>query len=138
MKEGKVSRSPRFDELLSEAKKARANAYAPYSRYAVGAALLGSDGRVYAGCNMENASYGATICAERGALAAMIASGCRQWSLCVVVTDDGGTPCGVCRQAMHEFATADAEVVSLDESGNAQTFKMTELLPHAFRLRREP
>src|SRR5580692_6453245 len=88
------------------AREARAQAYAPYSRYRVGASVLTRTGRVYAGCNVENATFGATICAERSAIAAMVAAGDRDPVACVVVTGGPrpGSPCGICRQVLAEFA----------------------------------
>lgn len=140
MKEDKVSPLPRFDELRQAAEAARAKAYAPYSGYTVGAALLGSDGQIYAGCNVENASYGAAICAERNAIGAMVAAGCLEIEAVVVVTRDLGSPCGICRQTLFEFSAnraAEIPVVCLDEQGRQQAFRLGDLLPHAFQLDRE-
>lgn len=120
-------------ELLAVAMTARERAYAPYSRYAVGAALRAADGTVYGGCNVENAAYGAGICAERGALMALVAGGGGRWTVCVVVTRDGGSPCGICRQMLAELAEEGAQVWSVDETG-AVTGRWTveELLPDRF------
>src|SRR3954452_9850159 len=93
-----------LDDLVQRAKAVRGNAHAPYSRYRVGAAIATKDGRVFEGCNVENASFGATICAERGAIMQMIAAGARDPIACAVVTDDGGSPCGICRQVLTEFS----------------------------------
>ncbi|MFM7188927.1 MAG: cytidine deaminase [Armatimonadota bacterium] len=105
--------------LVDAATQARQRAYAPYSNYRVGAALLLSDGSVVAGCNVENASFGLTICAERAAVCAAVASGKRNIYACVVATADGGAPCGACRQVLSEFHD-DAhpmEVVSVTSDG---------------------
>lgn len=93
-----------YADLLQQAQHAAAQAYIPYSHYPVGAALLAEDGRVFTGCNIENASYPATICAERVALVKAVSEGVRSFRALAVVTRDGGTPCGVCRQMLSEFA----------------------------------
>ncbi len=91
------------DELVSAARAAREKAYAPYSRYQVGAAVQTVEGRVFTGCNIENASYGLSICAERTAIFAAVAAGAREITAVALVTADGGTPCGACRQVLAEF-----------------------------------
>ena len=98
--------SPTEQTLVQAARAARAHAYAPYSGYAVGAAVLTDDGRVFAGCNVENASYGLSVCAERVAVFCAIAAGTRRLVAAAVCTPDGGTPCGACRQVLLEFADA--------------------------------
>lgn len=90
-------------KLLESAQKAANNAYAPYSHYQVGAALLTADGNIYLGANVENAAYPATICAERSAAVSAIAQGSRDFKAMVLVTANGGTPCGICRQFLSEF-----------------------------------
>ncbi len=90
--------------LVEAAIAAAQHAYAPYSNYPVGAALLAADGTVYAGCNVENASYPATICAERTALVKAVSEGHRDFTALAVVTRNGGSPCGICRQMLYEFA----------------------------------
>jgi cytidine deaminase len=90
--------------LVDSAIAASRNAYIPYSNYRVGAALLASDGTVYGGCNVENASYPATICAERTAFVKAVSEGRREFEAIAVVTRNGGSPCGICRQVMHELA----------------------------------
>ena len=129
------------DVLLPAARAARAHAYAPYSRYRVGAALLTKSGRVFVGCNVENATYGATACAERSAIAAMVAAGEREPVACVVVTagPTPGTPCGICRQVLSEFA-ADMPVTLVAEDASGRILaradeRLAALLPKAFRLR---
>jgi len=124
---------PQYDiaELLKAAEQAQKMAYAPYSRFAVGAALLAADGTIYTGCNVENASYGLGICAERNALAHAVASGARQFTAVAVVSDNGVTPCGACRQVLAEFAPEMAVIVA-DTDGNRRVFSLSELLPDAF------
>ena len=118
--------------LVQQAIAARQRAYAPYSRYLVGAALLTSDGTVLLGCNVENASYPATICAERVALTAAVAQGYRDFVAIAVATQNGGTPCGICRQVMAELAPA-MTVLIADAVGKFRTTTVPELLPGAFR-----
>ena len=123
-----------MSELLAAAKAARMNAYAPYSVYRVGAALLGTDGHVYTGCNVENASFGATICAERAAVLKMVEAGCHEWTQILVATQDGGMPCGMCLQVLSEFLTPDgqAEVSWADETGVKGSVAFNELMPYQF------
>jgi cytidine deaminase len=127
--------------VLDAARAARANAYAPYSRYRVGAALLTRRGGIYAGCNVENATYGATSCAERSAVAAMVAAGDKAPMACVVVTagPSPGAPCGICRQVLAEFARdMRLLLVAEDDRGHVtarKSARLAALLPHAFRLR---
>lgn len=94
---------PYLQPLIEAAIRATENAYIPYSHYPVGAALETADGRVFTGCNIENASYPATICAERTALVKAVSEGARQFTTMVVATRDGGSPCGICRQMVSEF-----------------------------------
>ncbi|WP_432719579.1 cytidine deaminase [Jeongeupia wiesaeckerbachi] len=125
-------------QLLDEAKAAREKAYAPYSRFLVGAALLTHDGRVFHGCNVENASYGLCNCAERTALFAAIAAGCRpgDFATIVVVGDTEGpiAPCGACRQVMIELGTPALEVVLINLKGDTEVTSAGALLPGAFYL----
>lgn len=133
-----------LDRLLAEARGVRKRAYAPYSHYRVGAALLTRRGNVYVGCNIENATYGATVCAERSAVAAMVAAGDSEPVACVVVTGGprAGSPCGICRQVLSEFAR-DMKVVLVAEDAAGKvlgksTHRLAALLPKAFRLRPVP
>jgi cytidine deaminase len=126
--------------LIASARAARTHAYAPYSRYRIGAALLTRDGGIYAGCNVENATYGATMCAERSAVAAMISAGERAPVMCAVVSagPSPATPCGICRQVLAEFAR-DMNLVLVAEDGHGtivarKTARLSALLPQAFRL----
>ncbi len=122
------------DLLAARARASLANAYAPYSRFRVGAAVESVDGAVFSGCNVENASYGLTICAERSAVAQAVASGHRRFRRIVIVADADRAvaPCGACCQVMAEFA-ADTQVVSFGRT-EEKRWQLTELLPHAFDL----
>src|SRR5438132_129534 len=125
------------EELARQAGAVRERAYAPYSKYQVGAALLGQSGRIYTGCNVENAAYPECICAERSAVVKAISEGERRFSAVAVATQDGrGTPCGACRQVLAEFATdADIEVLLVDPAGNiTDETTVWALLPRAFHL----
>jgi cytidine deaminase len=119
--------------LVEKAREVRANAYAPYSVYHVGASVLGIDGGIYVGCNVENVSYGLTVCAERNALSAMVAAGCREVVAIAVATSDGGTPCGACRQALKEFAPepAKVQVICVGDGGEVE-YSLAELIPSGF------
>ncbi|WP_394845724.1 cytidine deaminase [Pendulispora brunnea] len=126
-----------LDQLVDEAKLVRARAYAPYSKYSVGAALATAGGRIYTGCNVENASYGATICAERSAIAQMIASGDDKPVACAVATGGTtpGSPCGICRQVLVEFSR-DMPVVLVSVTDDGREIRrdtsLSALLPDAF------
>lgn len=130
-----------LDVLVQEAKEVRSRAYAPYSRYAVGAAIATKRGSVFVGCNVENASLGATICAERGAIMQMIAAGERDPIACAVVTGDAepASPCGICRQVLAEFAEdMPVALVGLGsrEGETGRVVSLLELLPYQFKLHR--
>lgn len=121
------------EKLLELALDARKNAYVPYSGYAVGAALLTEDGKVFAGCNIENAAYGNTLCAERTALVKAISEGCRKFTRLAVVgnSTDYCWPCGACRQMLYEFAP-DLEVLVARKDHQFVKFPLRALLPHGF------
>jgi cytidine deaminase len=130
-----------WDALVAAAMNARKEAYAPYSHYRVGAALLARSGAIFAGCNVENATYGATICAERAAVTAMVTAGEREPIAGVVVTAGPrpGAPCGICRQVLSEFAE-DMPLLLVAVDGKekvvaSERARLGELLPKAFRLR---
>ena len=124
-----------INTLFGAAKTAMANAYAPYSKFTVGAALLMKDGQIVTGCNIENASFGVTACAERSAISAAISNGVSDiQAVCVTnATDTKITPCGICRQAIYEFGR-DIPVICTNQSGDYDIFSIAELLPHAFTL----
>lgn len=123
-----------LEELIRVARHARENAYAPYSRFRVGAAALAKSGRIYAGCNVENASFGGTICAERTALVKAVSEGDREFLHIVVASDrpEPVTPCGICRQFMAEFGL-NTPVTMIGNDGLRVTRTVGELLPGAFR-----
>lgn len=118
-------------QLVEYALTARQRAYAPYSDYFVGAAALAEDGTVIVGCNVENAAYPATICAERVALTAAIAQGKRNLTAIAVATRDGGSPCGICRQVMAELGP-EMKVYISDGQGNFRSTTVRDLLPDSF------
>lgn len=119
--------------LRERAATAMANAYAPYSNFRVGAALLGSDGSVSVGCNVENAAFPAGICAERVAVASAVARGVRDFTAIVIMTeaDEPTPPCGMCRQVLMEFAP-NLAVLSVTRGGAEAQWSMSDLLPKAF------
>ena len=122
-------------ELIEKAKEAMKNSYSPYSNFKVGACLLWSDGTTFTGCNIENASFGGTNCAERTAIFKAVSEGYRDFSKIAVVGsgNDLTFPCGICLQVMAEFMI-DGEFVLEDNNSNIKTFKVRELIPYAFNL----
>ena len=118
--------------LREKAIDASKNAYSPYSKALVGSAIVMSDGSIYTGCNIENASYGGTICAERVAILKAVSEKKMQIEKVYVYTKEGWPPCGLCRQVMSEFATPTMEVIIGDESGKETTIKFSELMPLSF------
>ena len=130
------------EALILEAKKAREKSYSPYSHFQVGAALLGKSGKVYHGCNIENAAYSPTNCAERTAFFKAISEGEKEFVKIAIVGGMEGTeadelcaPCGVCRQVMNEFCDRDQfEIILMDGPDNVKVLKLSELLPYGFSL----
>ncbi|MBN4055695.1 cytidine deaminase [bacterium AH-315-J23] len=121
-------------DLLKMAQAVRNNAYAPYSKFQVGAAILGVDGNIYMGCNVENAAYPEGQCAEASAISAMVAGGCLEIAQICIVKKGGGkvAPCGGCRQKINEFASADVPIFVQGKGGDLQSYTLGELLPIAF------
>lgn len=124
-------------QLIEEAKKASKFSYSPYSGFSVGAALLSDDGELFTGCNIENASYGATCCAERTALFKAVSSGKKRFCKIAVAGSADGSfakqtpPCGMCLQALSEFCSPDFEVILTDAEG-VNTLKLSQLMPQPF------
>jgi len=123
---------PTIDQLVAAALAVRISAHAPYSRFHVGAALLCEDAEVFLGCNVENASFSLTLCAERVAAAAAVTAQHRVWRAIAIASPGGVTPCGACRQFLAEFGQ-DLLVLSVDaQTGARQNYLLSELLPHTF------
>ncbi len=125
---------PTDKELFRMAVKASENAYVPFSNFHVGAALLAKDGQVFTGCNIENSSYGATICAERTAMVKAVSEGVRDFEA-IAIAGNGGTswPCGICRQFMYEFSE-DMRVISGEGEDELKSYRLNELLLEGFKL----
>ena len=128
-----------YTELIKKALEARRNAYVPYSGYQVGAALLTADNKIYCGCNVENASYGATNCAERTAFFKAVSEGERKFEaiaiaggLCEKTITDYAWPCGICRQVMQEFCEPDFKIIVAKSEEEYQVMSLAALLPHGF------
>ena len=121
-------------ELLNAALSARERAYAPYSKFLVGAAVLAKSGKIYTGCNIENASYGLTVCAERNALFSAVGVGEREFTALCVVGDTEApiSPCGACRQVMAEFKVP--RIILANLKGDVKEYTLEELLPYGFSL----
>ncbi len=117
-----------ISKLIKMAERAKGNAYAPYSGFKVGAAVLTPDGNVFTGCNVENSSYGATICAERVAIFKAVSEGYREFSKLAVTA----MPCGMCRQALAEFCGEDFEIIV-----GKEIYRLGDILPEAFKLSKE-
>lgn len=117
-------------QLVAQAIDVAGRAYAPYSKFQVGAVLVGKDGRTFTGCNVENISFGLTICAERNAVFAAVTAGCREFTRIVIVADTEvpASPCGACRQVLAEFHP-DLEVVLANFRGQTEMFRLSQLLP---------
>lgn len=127
-----------LNELKVVARASAAKAYAPYSQFQVGAALATDDGKVFAGCNVENASYGLAICAERNAITSAVTAGVQpgdiQRLVLFIDRDEMFSPCGACRQVMSEFMPADAQIVAVNAQGEEKSWTMAQLLPDGFTL----
>lgn len=126
-----------LSQLIEAARAARENAHAPYSKFKVGAAILGESGRIFAGCNVENAAYPQGQCAESSAIGAMVTAGDRRIRAIVVMGGEAGaeeicTPCGGCRQRIREFATPETPIHICDPAGLRRTFSLEILLPESF------
>jgi cytidine deaminase len=132
MKQNAASRNSDHEALLAAARDMRAQAYAPYSNFTVGAALESADGTVFTGCNVENASYGLTICAERNVIAAAVAAGHRTFERIAIAGPDGAltSPCGACRQVLVEFSPSMTVIFTTQHGMHVTT--AAELLPHFF------
>jgi len=128
--------SPSEDQLIQHARDAQKQAYAPYSQFAVGAALLTEDGRIFSGCNVENSTFGATICAERTAVFTAVCNGARRFMKIAIVSDDEipVMPCGICRSVLFEFSP-DIEIISVGLSGAVEKIRLSQLYPKGFRLK---
>ena len=123
-----------FDKLVESAKEAYFKAYAPYSNFRVGASALTENGKVVQGCNVENASYGLTVCAERNCIAQGVIQGQTKFTELVVYTEESELtpPCGACRQVIVEFMAQDAKVYAVNHVGDYKLWRVSELLPDAF------
>lgn len=125
-------------ELISKAIYAMQNSYSPYSKFKVGAALLTVDEEVYTGCNVENASYSMTVCAERTAFFKAVSEGKRNFSKIAIIAGKNGiisdytSPCGACLQVIREFSDDDFEIILAKSTDDYKVFKLSELLPHSF------
>jgi cytidine deaminase len=129
---------PNRDELIKAAIDVRQRAYARYSNFLVGASILGGDGRIYTGCNVENASFGLTICAERAAVFNAVAAGQRRFELLAIATAGGASPCGACRQVLVEFAPElTVLLIDVDRPASVVETNIRDLLPGAFFLATE-
>jgi len=124
----------KWDFLVTEAVKAKEHAYCPYSGFGVGAAVLTHSGKIYTGCNVENASYGAAICAERVAVTKAVSGG-ETLIKAIAVTGDSDDivfPCGICRQVLTEFCNSETVIICSNKKGEYREYKMEDILPHPF------
>lgn len=124
-----------YTQLIGKAREALNNAYCPYSKYRVGAAVLTEKGNIYTGCNIENGCYGATNCAERTAVFKAVSEGERSFTAIAVFTDEGNPPpfpCGICRQVLTEFCAPDMPVIIYDGEKSVYNFTLEELVPFSF------
>ena len=122
----------RLPDLIQRALAARDRAYAPYSRYRVGAALLAESGQIFEGVNVENAAFPSGTCAERAAVFTAVTQGEQEYELMVIASENGGAPCGACRQVMREFAP-DLRLITVDKDGQiTRDTSLSDLLPHSF------
>lgn len=130
-----------MDELIRKALEARKMSYSPYSGYKVGAALEAEDGTVYTGCNVENAAFGPSNCAERTAIFKAVSEGCRKWKRIVITGGKGeeptdfAAPCGVCRQVMAEFCDGSFEIILAKNEKDFIVYTLSQLLPESFSLK---
>ena len=129
----------RENELVKKAMEAKEKAYAPYSKFKVGAAVLTESGEIFTGANVENSSYGATICAERIAVLKAVLDGFREIKAIAISSDSDELifPCGICRQVIFEFGKIDTIILCSDNRGNFETHTLGELLPYAFKLKED-
>lgn len=128
-----------MQKLIKAALDARKNSYSPYSGYSVGAAILTAEGEIFTGCNIENASYGATMCAERTALFSAVAAGKRDFTMIAIVGGkayeaDTPYPCGICRQVLSEFCGKDFKIIVAKSEKDYEEYTLGELLPFSFSL----
>lgn len=132
-KEGEDTMKEEYKKLMKEAEKARKKAYTPYSKFKVGAAVLSADGKIFTGCNIENASFGLAVCAERVAIFKAISEGSTKFKAIAVIgdTDKPCSPCGACRQVISEFGE-DIPLIMANLKGDVKIKKVKELLPEAF------
>jgi len=122
-------------ELIDAARQVQKNAYAPFSGFKVGAAILAKDGQIFTGVNVENSSYGLTICAERSAIGKAVTAGCNKFAKIVVYSNSSppATPCGACRQVLYEFSP-DMQVICVNNQNEINRYELSQLLPEGFRL----
>ena len=126
-----------YENLLSTAKEASRNSYSPYSKFSVGAAILFTSGNIYKGCNIENASYGLSLCAERTAIANSISAGEKSKIEAIAIYSPNQKkclPCGACRQWLYEFASDDTKIILEDENSNPMVLTLADIFPYGFKI----